>query len=329
MNNYYDQYQVPDFYAERQKNKSEIKKLGFYTGLALILQIIIQNVLSLALDKIGFMDSYGTDGAYQNAVDILLVIVGLLVPFYFIGKRMKAVSKISYPISLNKPCDKGSFILAVISGIGFCMLAGIVTSYFTIIISFFGIELSAPDIPMPRGTLGIITTFLRVVVLAAVSEEICLRGYVMGNLRKYGDKFAIIISATVFAIIHGNLIQAPFALIAGFAIGYFTVKTGSIWTGIAIHAANNLISTVVSYCMDYFGEEKVSMVYVFILYGFVIVGFIAVKAFNKRGKNYMLYEDSLVLTTGEKMKAFFINPAMIVAMGYMLYITSLFIGFKF
>ncbi len=328
MNNYYNHYQDPDFYAERQKNKSEIKKLGFYTGLALILQILIQNVLSFILDTVGFMDNYRTDGTYQNAVDIILVIVGLLVPFYIIGKKMKNVSGISEPVPLNKPCDKTSFVLAVISGIGFCMLASVVTSYFTIIISLFGIELSAPDIPMPKGTIGIITTLLRVVVLAAVSEEICLRGYVMGNLRKYGDKFAIIVSATVFAIIHGNLIQAPFALIAGFAIGYFTVKTGTLWTGIAIHAANNFISTAVSYAMDYFGEEKVSMFYIFILYGFIIVGIIAIKAFNKRNNKNVLYEDSLALTTGEKTKDFFFNPAMIIAMVYMLYITSLFVGFK-
>ena len=148
----------------------------------------------------------------------------------------------------------------------------------------------------------------------------------MGNLRKYGDKFAIVVSATVFAVIHGNLIQAPFALIAGFALGYFSVKTGTLWTGIAIHAANNFISTAVSYAMDFYGEEKVAMVYAYILYGLIIIGFIAVKAFNKRNSNKFFYEDSLMLSVGEKVKDFFLNPAMIVAMGYMLYITSLYIG---
>lgn len=329
MNNYYNHYQDPDFYAKRQAHKQEIKKLGFCTGVALILQIIIQNVLSFGLDFIGLLDNYRTDGAYQNAIDILLVIVGLLIPFYFIGKTMKNISGTDEPVPLNKPSDKLSVFLAVISGIGMCMLASIATSYFTIFIGLFGVELTAPDVPMPKGTVGIITTLLRVVVLAAVSEEICLRGYVMGNLRKYSDKFAIIVSATVFAIIHGNLIQAPFALIAGFAIGYFTVKTGTLWTGIAIHAANNFISTAVSYAFDYFGEEKVSMVYVFILYGFIIVGIITLKAFNKRNSEKPLYEDALAISMAEKAKEFFLNPAMIIAMGYMLYITSLYVGFKF
>lgn len=329
MNSYYNNYQDPGFYAERQKSKREIKKLGFYTGLALILQIVIQNILSVGLDIFGLMDKYTTDGVYQNAVDIILVITGLLVPFYFIGKKMKRVSGIGEPVPLGKPCDGISFILAVTGGIGLCMLASIVTSYFTVFMSLLGIELSAPDIAMPQGTAGVTTTFLRVVVLAAVAEEICLRGYVMGNLRKYGDKFAILVSATVFAVIHGNLIQAPFALIAGFAIGYFTVKTGSLWTGIAIHAANNFISTAASYAMEFFGEEKVAVAYAAVLYGFMIVGIIALKVFNKRNSSLRFFEDSLLLSMGEKIKDFFLNPAMIIAMGYMIYITSLYIGLKF
>ena len=327
--NYYNHYQDHEFYIKRQTNKDEIKKLGFYTGLALILQIVIQNVLSFAFDFIGLLEKYDTNGAYKNSVDIILVVVGLLIPFYFIGKRMKKVSGIIEPVPLNKPCDKTSFFLAVAAGTGLCMLASVVTSYFTVLISFFGIELTAPDIPMPKGTTGIITSILRVVVIAAISEEICLRGYVMGNLRKYGDKFALLVSASDFAIIHGNLIQAPFALIAGLAIGYFTIKTGTLWTGIAIHAANNLISTIFSYLLDFCGEEKILLTYTSVLYSLIIIGIITMKAFNKRNSNVSLYEDALAISLGEKVKAFLFNPAMIIAMVYMLYITSLYVGFKF
>lgn len=329
MEKYYNHYQDPDFYYKRQQQKKEIKQLGFYTGLALLCQFVIQNVLSVVLNFMGLLEKYDTDGAYQNAVDIILVVLGLMIPFYFIGKKMKNVSGTPEPVPLGRPCDKTSFVLAVISGIGFCMIASIVTSYLTVFMSFFGLELSAPDIAMPKGTIGITTSIIRVVIIAAIAEELALRGYVMGNLRKYGDKFAIIISATVFAVIHGNLIQAPFALIAGFAIGYFTVKTGSLWTGIAIHAANNLISTAVSYGIDYIGEETTNLIYVFILYGSIVLGLIAYKLFKKRTKNFYMYEDNLVMPNSEKAAAFFLNPAMIISMGYMIYITSLFIKVNF
>ena len=329
MQNFYNYYHDPDFYIKRETQKNEIKKLGFYAGLALVLQIVIQNALSLIFDFTGLLDKYSTDGSYQNAIDIILVIIGLLVPFYFINKRMENVSGISEPVMLNKPVSKTSFLLAVVAGVGFCMLASLVTSYFTIIIGLFGIELTSPEIAMPKGTLGIVTTFLRVVVLAAVAEEVCMRGYVMGHLRKYGDKFAIIVSATVFAVIHGNLVQSPFALIAGFVIGYFTIKTGSVWTGIAIHAINNFISMAVSYGFDYFGEEIVSIAYSVFLYSSVILAVFAIKAFSKRTTHMPLQEDTLKISDGEKVKAFFLNPAMIILLIYMLYITSLYIGITF
>ena len=328
MENYYNYYQDPDYHFKRQQQKKEIKKLGIYTGFALICQVVIQNVLSVVLKLTGLLEKYTVDGSYQNAIDIILVILGLMVPFYYIGKKMKETSGIAEPLMTEKSCDSKAFVLAVVSGTGFCMLANIVTSYFTIFMSALGLELSAPEVAMPTGVVGILTTVIRVVVVAALAEEIALRGYVMGNLRKYGDKFAIIISATVFAVIHGNLVQAPFALIAGFAIGYFTVKTGSIWTGIAIHAANNFISTAVSYAVDYLGEETASIIYLFVIYGFIAAGFVSMKLFNKRSA-VKLYQGDYILTEKEKAASFFLNPSMIIAIGYMLYITSLYVGFEF
>lgn len=326
MQNYYNHYQDPEFYIKRQASKQEIKKLGFYTGLALVLQIVIQNVITFILEFAGLLDIFIADGSYQNALDIILVITGLLVPFYYINKKMKNVSGICEPVMLDKPVDKISFVLAVVSGLGFCLLASLITSYFAVFIGFFGIELTSPEIAMPKGGTGIVTTFLRVVVLAAVAEELCMRGYVMGNLRKYGDKFAIIVSSVVFAIIHGNLVQSPFALIAGFTIGFLTIKTGSMWTGIIIHALNNFISLAVSYALDYFDQEKVSLIYAAVLYTLIIVAFFTIKAFKKRTSDISLYEDALFISDGEKAKDFFFNPSMIMLLIYMLYITSLYIN---
>ena len=324
MDNYYNHYFDPDFFTKKEAQRSEIKKLGLYTGFALICHIVLQNVLSFGLELFGLLDKYLNDGVFQNCADIIIVFVSLLLPFYFVGKKMQAVSGTDEPIPLGKPTDAASMLLAIVAGIGICMIANIATSYLTVIMGIFGFELSSPDIPMPGGTSGVVTSIVRIVVVAAVAEELTLRGYVMGNLRKYGDKFAILVSALVFALMHGNLIQAPFALIAGFGIGYLTVKTGTVWTGIAIHAANNFISTAISYAMDYFSEEAVTVLYSFTLYGFIFFGLISMWLLKSR-KTFTLREDYLGTPTKEKMKAFFLNPAMLIALGYMLYITATFV----
>jgi membrane protease YdiL (CAAX protease family) len=325
----YNRYLDPEFFTKKESQRKEIKQLGLYTGLALICQIVLQNIISLLLDFANLSEKYLTDGVFQNSFDVVTVVLSLLVPFYFIGKKMKEVSGTAEAIPLGKPVDGISFILSVVAGVGFCMMANIATSYFTLFFSFFGVELTSPEIAMPGGMSGVISSLIRVVIIAALTEEITLRGYVMGNLRKYGDMFAIVASSLVFALMHGNLVQAPFALIAGFALSYFSIKTGTVWTGIAIHASNNLISTAITYAMDYLPEETVSVIYMFVIYGFMLFGIISMWLLKSRTAHIKLTSDYLGTTTAQKMKAFIFNPAMIIALGYMIYITMRFIGFKF
>ncbi len=329
MDNYYNRYTDPGYFIKKEAQKKEIKTLGLYAGFALICQIVLQNVLALLINFAGLTDKYLTDGVFQNGADIIIVLVSFILPYYFLGKNMRKVSRVKEPIPLGKPVDPLSFVLAVVAGIGFCMIANIVTSYLTVFLGVFGLELSSPNIPMPTGFAGVLTTVIRVAVVAAISEELTLRGYVMGNLRKYGDKFAVLASSLVFAVMHGNLIQAPFALIAGFGLGYLCIKTGTIWTGIAIHASNNFISVAISYAMESLPEDTVNLLYTFVLYGFIVFGLIAFWLLKSRTTDINLREDNSLSTTAEKTKAFFLNPTMIVALCYMLYITAQYVGFGF
>ena len=329
MDNQYNHYLDPEYYTKKELQRKEIKFLAYYTGFALICQIVLENILSRVIEFTGLTEKYLSDGIFQNCADIIIVCTGMLIPFCIVSKKLKEVSGIREPVALGKPTSPLTFILAVVAGIGFCMAANIITSYFTVFVSLFGVELYSPEVPMPGGTVGVITSILRVVIIAAVAEELILRGFVMGNLRKYGDTFAILASSVVFALMHGNLVQAPFALIAGFGLGYLSIKTGTIWTGIAIHAGNNFISTAVSYATNILPEETVNVIYIFVLYGFVAFGAIALWLLKSSGKLMSIHRDYLNTPTKEKMKLFFINPAMILPMGYMIYITARFIGFDF
>ena len=96
-----------------------------------------------------------------------------------------------------------------------------------------------------------------------------MRGVVMQPLRKYGDWFAILTSAFVFALMHGNLVQAPFAFIAGIGLGYAVIASGSLWTGILVHLLNNSISVIQTIAIAYLPEGKAAIVSA-ILIGVVI-----------------------------------------------------------
>ena len=52
--------------------------------------------------------------------------------------------------------------------------------------------------------------------------------------------------ALLFGLLHRNMVQFPNAFLLGAALGYFMVKTNSIWTSMAIHFLNNFLVVLLS-----------------------------------------------------------------------------------
>lgn len=319
---YYD----AEYFMKKELERKTLRRLGAYTGGAIILSVILQNAIILSLQLFGLYERYFSDAYFSSAVDILVVVVGMLLPFALFGRKMKKTSGIGQPLMLGGSDKKLLMLPAVIAGLGFCMLGNIINSYISAFFSSVNVELSSPEIPMAEGVSGIILTFFRVAITAAIVEELAFRGYVMGNLRFFGDGFAVAISAVVFALLHGNMVQAPFALMAGFALGYLSVKTGTIWTAVIIHLLNNSISTAVYYLSESYGQEQIIGLYALVLYGTILLGGVCFAVVSVGTRKAPLSEGASVLGTGEKIKAYFLNLPMLTAVGYMLFVTAEYIN---
>ena len=85
-----------------------------------------------------------------------------------------------------------------------------------------------------------VSMFLYVALFAPVFEEILFRGLILHNLLPYGKKIAIVGSAFLFGMFHGNLVQSPYAFLVGLVLGYVTVEYSIVWA-IALHMFNNFI----------------------------------------------------------------------------------------
>lgn len=311
-----------NYFERRDAEIKTLRKLSFLSGTAVILYVAIQNGIVLLLDLFGLINKYLAEPFFRSGVDIFMSVLGIMLPFGLFGIKMKKISGETEPIMTGPAKSKRMFPFAVLACTGCVMLANIVSSYFVYFASLIGYELTAPEIAMPQGIWGMLVSFLRVAVLAAVVEEYCLRGAVMGNLRKYGDGFAIMMAAAVFALMHGNLVQAPFALLAGMALGYFTVKTGTIWTAVIAHAINNGLSVIVSYAYDYIPEETANLFYTYALYVLIFVGMFCFFVFAMNTKNQPLKKSQSVLSTGQKVYHFLLTPTTLIAILLMVYITA-------
>ena len=77
-------------------------------------------------------------------------------------------------------------------------------------------------------------------ILAPITEEILFRGVVQRTLLPWGKRFAIVCSAFVFGIFHGNLLQAPFGFVVGLVLGYVACEYNIVWA-MVLHMVNNLV----------------------------------------------------------------------------------------
>lgn len=83
-----------------------------------------------------------------------------------------------------------------------------------------------------------------IALLAPFVEELIFRGAILRALLEKINKHwvAIAISALLFALIHANPAQMPFAFVAGLFLGWTYYRTGSILPGVAYHWINNSIA---------------------------------------------------------------------------------------
>lgn len=108
--------------------------------------------------------------------------------------------------------------------------------------------------------------FLTVGLLAPAAEELIFRGLVFRRMKDFMNPWAaIILSALLFGIYHGNMIQFLYASLMGILLAVIYHRTGTLWTSILAHVVANLWSL--------FGNSWWSSMWAKIPFGFIL-GFV-------------------------------------------------------
>lgn len=103
------------------------------------------------------------------------------------------------------------------------------------------------------GSVALIVTFVSLVVLPALAEEIMVRGFLYGTLKKAMPTVgAVLVTSALFAAAHlpeggpaGPLyIAALDTFVLSLVLIYLREATGSLWAGITLHASKNGIAFV-------------------------------------------------------------------------------------
>ena len=136
------------------------------------------------------------------------------------------------------------FLVALISLFGF----GNLTNVFISFLEKFGLNSEKGTIEINNfgQYLGMI---LSSCAMAGFAEELLFRGVIQSGFKKWGIKVAVGVSAIIFMIMHGSVLQTIHQLIIGIVIGYIFYKTNNLWIGVVIHFFNNFIPVTEVYLL--------------------------------------------------------------------------------
>lgn len=85
---------------------------------------------------------------------------------------------------------------------------------------------------------------LCMVILAPLIEEFIFRRSLIDRMRPYGEKLAVVTTALMFGLFHGNLSQMFYAFTLGLVFGYVYVRTGKLRYSVGLHMLINLVGGV-------------------------------------------------------------------------------------
>lgn len=106
---------------------------------------------------------------------------------------------------------------------------------------------------------GTFVGVIAVVVVAPVVEEFIFRGLMMTRLnRVMSGWLAVLLSAAVFGLCHGELVWFCYAFVLGAFFGFIDLRTGSILPSILAHVTFNGIGQILSFVPE--TEEDTELV---------------------------------------------------------------------
>ena len=123
----------------------------------------------------------------------------------------------------------------------------------------------------------LVVSFLSLCVFTPFVEEFVFRGVIFGSLRRYGFGYAAVASALLFGLAHGSPAQLAYALASGLVFAAVYEVSGSVRTGILLHALNNTVSFVFTSLLPQFASEEAIETANWIYY--LVLGVLAVWGF--------------------------------------------------
>ncbi len=268
----------PEEMQKRQERKKIMSKLGNGIGIPLCLFSIISYIISrifvfvvtLALGQSSAAEVF-SDPNVNYLLSAFISVISLTIPFLITSK----LTGVKWKETLHfQKVGATKFLSVIMFGLGICALSNYASGLVSALVQgLTGKGSQTTMIEFGTDWQSFCISMLCVGILPALFEEFAFRGIVLGSLRKYmNDSTAIFVSAALFALLHGNLQQIPFAFGVGLALGYATVYCKSIVPALVLHGINNSFSVIITFATRIMSPMNSQITTMFYLAALLLIG---------------------------------------------------------
>ena len=220
------------------QNVNQFKRTATRAGASLLIFLGFFELASLILTalRMSKLDS----AVFQIIYGIVYLAIFMIPAFIF--RKMNKDNAIESPKLFKAPPKTTPLI--IFAGIALCLSCAYVNS---IMLSFFdGYEEFAEGL-IETDRMGVADTLalaFSTALVPAICEEYFFRRSLLDAILPYGEGVAIFSTAILFGLMHQNIAQIFYTVMAGLVLGYAYVKTRSYLCVFLIHFVNNLISVI-------------------------------------------------------------------------------------
>lgn len=285
---------IPPELAEEKRFKKWMYKIFggnlLYDGImfgGIIAITLITMVLVVMLDILKKEDlSNGLTESFEKSDAGSTVAV--LIAVFFLGLFMRKIVKPREIFEKHKSMNPKSFIMILCIFYGGQLIFTLFDTGLEALLNLIGFS-AQEAVEAASGGSESISMLIYAGFTAPIFEEVVFRGYMMKAFDKTGagKGYAMLISSILFGVMHGNIVQSPFAFVVGMVLAYTAMEYGIIWS-IILHFINNFImSEGLGFVLGKFPENIADIVEISILAVFTVAGIIALVLNRKDTKAYI------------------------------------------
>ena len=214
--------------------------LFLLAGMGLWITLLVSGDLSLGLKLL--MPQAG-DELVNLLVNVFYYLPFLILPAVLWGANHNGAQT---ALRLN-PIRPGDMLCASVVALLSLMLVQNVTMLWMVFVQKLGLDVFVTEYVRPATPAELTLSVFAAAVLAPLGEELLFRGVMLSAWERRGPKTAVLVTAALFAMLHGSVVGLPGEFFGGMMMALLVLWTNSLYAGLAFHTVYNAGGVMLNY----------------------------------------------------------------------------------